>query len=204
MDLFTRFNRKSIDDRQIDTLIGLSKGFLADGAINQSEAEFLLTWLGQNRAASNNPVVSNLFNQVASMLQDSVLDPDEAVDLMSTLRGLSGEESVSGELAKATTLPIDLPVQSIVFPSRKFLLTGTFAFGTRKQCEDAIQDLGGMLASSVTKNLDYLVVGTYVTDSWAHETFGRKIQKAVEYREQGVPLVIVTEEHWATEGRFTI
>ncbi len=27
MDVFAKFNRKNIQDRQIDTLIGLSKGF---------------------------------------------------------------------------------------------------------------------------------------------------------------------------------
>lgn len=39
MDLFTKFNRKNIDDRQIDTLIGISKGLVADGKVNQSEAD---------------------------------------------------------------------------------------------------------------------------------------------------------------------
>ena len=43
MDLFTRFNRKNIDDRQIDTLIGISKALIADGKVNQAEAEFLMT-----------------------------------------------------------------------------------------------------------------------------------------------------------------
>jgi hypothetical protein len=51
----------------------------------------------------------------------------------------------------------------------------------------------------VTKNLDYLVLGTYVTDSWIHENFGRKIEKAMGYRDSGLDLVIVTEEHWANE-----
>ena len=37
MDLFTRFNRKNIDDRQIDTLIGIRKGLIADGKVNQAE-----------------------------------------------------------------------------------------------------------------------------------------------------------------------
>lgn len=46
------------------------------------------------------------------------------------------------------------------------------------------------------------MLGTYVTDSWAHETYGRKIEKSVKYQEQGVPLAIVTEEHWANEGNF--
>lgn len=40
MDIFTKFNRKNIQDRQIDTLIGLSKGITADGKVDQSEAEY--------------------------------------------------------------------------------------------------------------------------------------------------------------------
>ncbi|WIG54912.1 MAG: hypothetical protein OJF61_000698 [Rhodanobacteraceae bacterium] len=60
MDIFTRFNRKSIDDRQIDTLIGISKGIIADGKVDQSEAEFLMSWLVQSRQASDNPVIANL------------------------------------------------------------------------------------------------------------------------------------------------
>jgi len=41
MDIFTRFNRKNIQDRQIDTLIGLCKGITADGNVNQQKAEFI-------------------------------------------------------------------------------------------------------------------------------------------------------------------
>ena len=81
-----------------------------------------------------------------------------------------------------------------------FLFTGTCAYGTRKQCQAAVESLGGMNAKSVTKTLDYLILGTYVTDSWAHETYGRKIEKAMNYRDEGVQLVIVTEEHWANAG----
>ena len=55
MDMFTKFNRKSIDDRQIDTLIGISKGLVADGKVDQAEAEFLLSWLIQSRQNTENP-----------------------------------------------------------------------------------------------------------------------------------------------------
>ena len=204
MDIFTKFNRKSIDDRQIDTLIGLSKGLTADGAISQGEAEFLLTWLIQNRAASQNPVIGNLLTKVSAMLEDGVLDPDEAEELLGVLHAFTGEKAQIGELAKPTTLPVNQPTQPIVFPSRSFVLTGTFAFGTRKQCQEAVESLGGINAAGINKSLHYLVIGSYVTDSWIHETYGRKIEKAVQYQKQGVPLVIVTEEHWANEGGFTV
>jgi NAD-dependent DNA ligase len=203
MDLFTRFNRKSIDDRQIDTLIGISKGLVADGKVDQSEAEFLLSWLVQNRQNTDNPIIINLLNKVETMLEDGVLDPDESAELLGLLHKINGEPSEIGELAKPTSLPIDHPLPPVTFEGMEFLFTGTCAYGTRKQCQAAIESLGGSNAKGVTKNLNYLILGTYVTDSWANETYGRKIEKAMKYRDEGVPLVILTEEHWISEGNIS-
>ena len=202
MDLFTRFNRKRIDDRQIDTLIGISKGLVADGKVDQAESEFLLSWLIQSRQTTDNPVVINLLNKVDDMLEDGVLDEDESKELFNLLHKITGEPSEIGELAKTTSLPINNPLPSISFDGMSFLFTGTCAFGTRKQCQTATELIGGINAKRVTKKLDYLVLGTYVTDSWAHESYGRKIEKAMQYRDDGAPLVIITEEHWVNAGDF--
>ena len=202
MDIYTRFNRKGIDDRTIDTLIGLSKGLVADGQVNQAEAEALLTWLVQSRQATDNPVVVNLLDRVSAMLQDNALQQDEASELLALLQQLAGEKSEVGELAKPTTLPIDTPPPAVTFPNHSFVFTGTCVYGTRKQCQAATARLGGDIGGSITKAVNYLVLGTYVTDSWAHETYGRKIEKAMQYREQGVPIAIITEEHWANAGNL--
>jgi len=195
MDIYTRFNRKSIDDRQVDTLIGLSKGLLADGKVNQTEAEFLQTWLIQSRQTTDNPIIKNLLSKVNSMLEDGVLDEDESTELFSLLRKITGEPSEIGELAKPP---------KVEFEGKIFLFTATCVYGTRKECKAAIEKLGGINSKSngVTKALDYLIIGTYVTDSWIHETYGRKIEKAVKYRADGVPLSIITEEHWVNEGKL--
>lgn len=200
MDMFTKFNRKEIQDRQIDTLIGLSKGITADGKVDQAEAEFLLTWLVQNQQACDNPIIANLVSKVAEVLDDGVLDREEALELFALLEKFTGEPSEFGELAKSTSLPVDEPAPIMIFEETSFLFTGQCIFGTRKRCQEAVESLGGINAKSVTKKLDYLVLGKYVTSSWAHETFGRKIEKAIEYREKNVPLMIVTEEHWIREA----
>ncbi len=202
MDLFSRFNRKSIDDRQIDTLIGISKGLVADGKVDQAEAEFLLSWLIQSRQTTDNPVIVNLLDKVDSMLEDGILDSEESEELLSLLHKITGEPSEIGELAKTTSLPVNDPIPQIIFNDMSFLFTGTCAYGTRKQCQAAVESLGGINANSVTKKLNYLVLGTYVTDSWAHESYGRKIEKAMEYRDNGIPLIIITEEHWVNAGKL--
>lgn len=195
MDIFTRFNRKNIQDRQVDTLIGLSKGITADGKVDQAEAEFLQTWLIQN-SHSENPIIINLLEKVGAMLEDGILDAEESTELLAVLDSISGEMSEIGEISKTSALPICNPPAEVVFPENIFLFTGTCAFGTRKQCQEVIENLGGINSKGVTKSLNFLILGTYVTDSWAHESFGRKIEKAMAYRDSGLPISIISEEHW--------
>lgn len=204
MDEYLLFNRKSVDDRQIDTLIGLAKGLLADGALVQAEAEFLLTWLVQSRQASNHPVIINLYDRVRAMLQDGVLDGEERAELMSLLQRLTGAPAELGEISKTSSLPLCQPAPEVAFDGRSFLFTGTCAFGSRTVCEAEVIARGGTIAAGVNKKLNYLILGTYVTDSWIHETFGRKIEKAMEYRSSGVPLSIITEAHWARAGGLIV
>ncbi|WP_285333805.1 hypothetical protein [Vibrio parahaemolyticus] len=94
MSLFNKYNQRDIQDRQIDTLIGLSKGLIADGKVVQAEVEFLLSWLVQNQH-SEHPIIINLLNRVTEVLEDGVVDPDEAQELLCLLKSLSGE---SGEV----------------------------------------------------------------------------------------------------------
>lgn len=203
MEIFHKFNRKSIQDRQIDSLIGICKGVAADGRVNQAEAEFLLSWLIQSKQASDNPIILNLLEKVSLMLEDNYLDEDESKELYEILTKVAGDTSEIGELAKSSLLPVNNPLPTIMFDNKSFLFTGTCVFGTRKQCEQATADLGGRIVKGVTKSLDYLVLGTYVTDSWVHENYGRKIEKAMEYRDSGLPIAIITEEHWISEGNLT-
>lgn len=200
---FSKFNKKRVTDRDVDTLIGLSKGLTADGKVDQAEAEFLLSWLVQSKSRSDNPLIENLLLKIEDMLSDGHLDDDESAELLAILNMVSGDQSELGELAKASTLPLCSPVPDLIFQDHSFLFTGTFAYGNRKACQAATESLGGRCAGSVNKNLHYLVIGSYVTDSWKHESFGNKIMKAVQYREDGVPISIISEEHWLELGRFS-
>lgn len=163
MDIFTKYNRKNIQDRQIDTLIGLSKGITVDDKVDQVEAEYLLAWLAQN-SQSRNPVILNLLTKVSDMLEDGFLDEEESTELLGILHRLSGEKTEFDEVAKPSTLPVCIPPPKIIFDNRSFLFTGTCVFGTRKQCQKAFESLGGINAKSISRGLDYLVIGTYVTD----------------------------------------
>ena len=189
------FNRARVDDRIVNELLGLAHGITADGKITQDEAEYLQKWLAANTAAADNPIVSNLLEKVGTYLQDGFLDEEEAADLQDTLSRFAGGNFELGELLKSTSLPLDVPTPIIGIPDCRFCFTGTFAYGSRKDCERVVAELGGN-SGSLTKQTDFLVIGLYATDSWAHSSYGRKIEKAVTMKNKGQPIKIVGEVHW--------
>jgi hypothetical protein len=114
-------------------------------------------------------------------------------------RFAAGDFGLGGTL-KATTLPLNAPPPTIEFPKSRFCVTGTFAFGTRKECEGAVEAKGA-LCGPLTHETGYLVIRIYATDSSTHSTFGRKIEKTVTLRDKGLPIAIVGEQHWGAQLR---
>jgi NAD-dependent DNA ligase len=194
------FNRARMDDRLVNELIGLAHGIIADGAVNQAEAEYLFKWIVANAEQADNPVLKLLYDRVEKVLADGVLDPDEATDLLEALTRFCAGDFEIGETLKSTSLPLCEPAPALSFGGSTFCFTGTFAFGSRKDCEKAVIDLGG-IPGSLTRTTRYLVIGAYATESWAHSSFGRKIEKAVDMRASGVPIAIIGENHWVEHLR---
>ncbi|WP_108459487.1 BRCT domain-containing protein [Devosia naphthalenivorans] len=184
-----------IESRQVDELIGIARGLIADGQINQAEAEFLQKWLAANVEVSGQPLIRMLYRRINEILSDGVADEDEKVELFETLSRFSSGDFEIGEPLKASTLPICQPSPSLTFPGLRYTFTGTFNFGQRKHCEAAVIERGAS-AGGIAQKTNVLVIGVYATESWKHSSFGNKILQAVEWREQGFPISIVSEDHW--------
>ncbi len=194
-EFFNRVGGERISSRQIDELIGLCRGMAADGAINQGEIEFLQKWLAANVEISGQPVIRTLYGRINDILGDNVADKGECEDLLATLHDFTRGDIELGEVLKSTSLPLCNPPPILTFPDKRYCFTGTFSFGKRKQCEDAVAKLGAT-SGSLTQKTNVLVIGVYATDSWKHSAFGNKILQAVEWRDEGIPISVVSEEHW--------
>ena len=192
---YNRVGSERISSRQVDELIGLAHGLAADGALNQSEIEFLQKWLAANDSISVQPILGALYDRVNSILADGVADTDECRDLLAVLAELSNGDFELGESLKSTSLPLCNPPPELQVAGRHFCFTGTFSFGRRQECEAAVIGMGGT-CGSLTRKTDVLVIGIYATESWLHSSFGHKIMKACEMRDTGVPIAIVGEDHW--------
>ena len=190
------YRSEAIVDRQIDELIGIAKGLLADGHVNQIEATFLLRWLETNRAASALWPAKALYPRLVAILSDGVIDAAEEKELLELmLRCVGGNAPARDEASMSTALPLTKPPPPIAFAERSFCLTGKFYCGTRSWCEDQVAQRGGMVAP-IRKDLNFLVIGEIGSRDWIHSTHGRKIEKAVEYNDRGCSIAIVSEEHW--------
>lgn len=194
-EMHSVFNKARLDDRQVTELVGLCRGLIADGAVSDGEAKLLQTWLAANAGVTGNPVVCNLLKRISAMLKDGHLDDDEAVELYETLSKFTGGKLELGEVLKSTELPFDEPLPDLKFVGSRYCFTGTFAFGPRKDCDAAVERLGG-IPCSLTLKTNYLVVGQYATESWIQSTYGRKIERAVEMKSEGHLIAIVGEAHW--------
>ncbi|WP_028965684.1 BRCT domain-containing protein [Sphingomonas phyllosphaerae] len=184
-----------ITSRQVDELVGLARGIAADGVINQGEVEFLQKWLAANIAISDQPMIRRLYDRVNTILADGVADEEECAELLDTLSSFSSRDFELGEVMKPSTLPLCDPAPTLSFRAQRYCFTGTFGFGGRRECEQAVLERGGT-AGTLTQRTTVLVIGSYATESWKHSAFGTKIVKAVDFRESGMPINIVSEEHW--------
>lgn len=191
-----RLSSDRLQSRQVDELIGLARGLIADGALNSAEVEFLQTWLAANLAISHQPLFATLYDRVREILADGIADPAECQDLFAALTAFTAGDAELGEASKSTSLPLCNPMPRLAFEGIAYCFTGTFSFGQRKHCEQAVAIRGGT-AGSLTRATGVLVIGSYATESWKHSSFGNKIMKAVEMRDLGAPISVVSEAHWA-------
>ena len=186
-------------DRSVDELIGICRGFLADGAIVRQEAEFLRDWVDRHAEFRAEFPFNTLYQRLHDALSDGVLDSDEEADLLDCIVKLVGGEIAHGEVnSLSTALPLNDPEPEIVFPRHTFVVTGTFSYGARRLVCQAIEDRGGEVKPSVSRQIAYLIIGAVGSRDWIHSSYGRKIEAAVTLRQEGLPIAIVSEHHWAS------
>ena len=192
-----RYNEKKITERQLSELIGLCRGIIADGQVNQAEADFVYKWLVANeKLATSNPIAATLLLRINDMLQDGLLEEDESAELLETLTHFVGESGELGDDTESTVMPLCDPPPKVLLDMNIFCFSGTFEYGSRADCEDALRAVSAIRAKDINTKVDYLVVGKYTNQEWSNSVYGRKIEKAMEYREKyGIPKII-SEEHW--------
>jgi NAD-dependent DNA ligase len=191
-------DRNRLIDRGIDELIGICKGIIFDGVVNYPEAANLLTWLNNNKLIVNRPPAKELYQKLPILLAGNNLSADDEAQFLTLLLQITGSPAVMMDGDNPSTqLPLCNPVPEIIFEGRAFVVTGNFKMVPRRTVIQAIEELGGeVFLKNVRQDTHYLVIGDIGSAAWMHSTHGRKIEAAVELRERGTGIAIISEAHF--------
>jgi hypothetical protein len=181
--------------REISEMLGLCRGIIADGIVSPEEVEFLRIWIASHPQAAGSFPGSAIAARLHRIYADGVVTVEERNDLLALLQNATGQKTIEAVTAP-TTLPLDNPPPQVVFGRLTFCFTGKFASGLRSWCENETVARDGVCLPSVSSKLRFLVIGSVGNESWAHSSFGTKIEKAVSLKRSGVALSIIAEEHW--------
>lgn len=197
MAAYDQYYGTRLDGKLASELLGIARALIFDGNVTEAEAALLREWLHSHPLAVSAFPGRELAQRLREMYRDGVADQEELAALRNHLQGLVGvPDGQSPAQDWTTALPFDDPAPALLAADRSFCFTGTFAYGKRDKCVVAVEERGGIFSPRITQQLDYLVVGEIGSDAWVTSSYGRKIEKAMNYRADGQGIVIVRESHW--------
>jgi len=179
---------------RMNELMGLVQGVMADGVLKDSEVRELKLWL-DNMGRDLDWPASHLRVVLNSVLEDGVISDDERRLVKNVLMAMGVDFSETGS-PDAIVTAISFDDVDIDFDGKRFCLSGVFLHGDRASCKAEIERLGGIVVGNVSKQLDYLVMGSLLSPDWIYSGHGRKLERAVDYRNRFGGLAIVSEELW--------
>lgn len=185
----------------IQFLAGLVHGVMADGELSEREVSALSSWMNANSFLSGTYPFDEINGMLRSILADKKVTDEERGQLMALFSDiidftssfnlnqldfdrLKEKYSISGVCAADP---------DICFEGKSFCFTGESYRAKRTEIAEIVTSLGGVFKPSVSKKVDYLIVGAAGNPCWAYACYGRKIEEAVNLRRLGAKIVIVNE-----------
>lgn len=178
-------------------MVGRVRGVVADGAVSSEEATHLSQWARDNPEVATRYPANLLSRRLERIFVDGRVDRRERVRLAALLSQLAEHPGgITGSFRLATDLPITRPPPEVVFEGQTFVFAGDMAYGPTHACEREVIELGGVCERIVNRRTDYVVIGALSASDWSQLAFGAHIDEVAQYRARGVPIAVMTEEHW--------
>lgn len=179
----------------IQKLHGLLAGIIADRQITLGEVQGLRAWMDEHEELKGAWPYDEVDAVLLQVLADGQVDDEEERFLMQLFKDICGAgESIDSPGMISTTLSgICSACPQIEFTGKYFCFTGNSKRANRTKMQNQAELLGAVCKRGVTKDLDFLVVSDQANPAWAYAAYGRKVEKAVQLRKQGLPLMIVHE-----------
>lgn len=197
----------------VQFLSGLVHGILGDGKLSDNEVKLLQLWLNSNDFLKGTYPFDELTVLVSAVLEDGFISEEERNNLLAFMSNLiefkdsyNLSESAFAELREQCSVGgICSKNPTIDFKNKKFCFTGESYRASRSEMAQQIERFGGIFKSSISKSIDYLVVGNAGNPCWAYSCYGRKIEEAMALRRTGIKIQIVNEDDlWRTIDEYVL
>lgn len=172
----------SDDTKGLQNLKILIEKIMIDNKIDLEEINELNKWLDSNKQLIGNYPFDKIYSIVKKVFEDGTISNSEYNELMKGFNDFIN--------------PINSKIASEIlsFKDKMFCLTGTFNSGSKDSIEEKIIEKGGTCGKGVTSKTDYLIVGGFGSDAWKFGNYGGKVQKAMELKEKGKNIEIISEK----------
>jgi hypothetical protein len=182
-------------DREIAELVGLLKGIIADGVVNEEEVMSFREWLRGHPKSLKRWPAKHLQERLEGVFSDGVIDEEERVELHALFRATAIDRFDPAKYGPWSSI-WGQSAQLGRIEGQPFAFTGAFAFGTKRNCAAATVDRGGTVYDSVVDKPMTLVVGRSSPSAPAYDLFEDDIRRADKYRSSGTPIIVIREENW--------
>ncbi len=189
------FDLATADMQRLHALLA---GIIADGEVTENELRGLSNWLSDHEHLKTCWPYEEIESVITAVLRDGKIDNEEhelLQNFFSEFVAIADNRTiVAPKITKdQNIIGLCAICPDIVFEGKKFGFTGSSSKYSRAQFGELVERLGGIVAGSVTKSLDYLIIGGEGNPCWAYACYGRKVEMAVTLRKNGARLLLIHE-----------
>lgn len=189
------FDKTTADLQRLHAILG---GIVSDGIVSESELRGLSSWLQEHEHLRTCWPYDEVDSLITSVLRDQKVDSQEHAMLkafFSEFTALMDDRTITSPVISEAGSVVGLCAvcPEIQFSGAKFCFTGASTRYTRSALSSTVERLGGEVVSAPNKHVKYLIIGADGNPCWAYACYGRKVEKAIELRKQGVRILIIHE-----------
>lgn len=166
-------------------LLGFCAGVNCDNVITKREAQVLYERLDLGHDLSGDPRVVSLKHVLRDALEDDKVDPSESEEISLLITRLVGDSYADTGIPSSETIPVIQDLDAVDEDSLvgcNVVVTGAFSFGTRRQVEEKLNEIGSIVQKSPSKKTDVVIIGSDGSPHWTYKHHGGKLAKALELR----------------------
>jgi hypothetical protein len=187
------------DKSSLNRFMGYCAGIACDDLIKLKEAAGIVAYAEDNPFILNDNAAAAIVYCCKDALIDGVIDVEESADICIAITALVGDSYADTGISSLGGVPAfpegKLPVPIEKLEGQTLVFTGNFQVTPRRILEDELAEFGAIIAQSITKKTDFVIVGSEAARDWVFTHKGTKLSKALDlYEENGRPIFISEAE----------